>query len=115
MHGVTESEERCQQLKQKIRDLQQRIANHGVFGTATDEILALQRIQNPKKNTEEKSASTKWAVSFGKSSGDRSTTGDTKESIGSRKSSPRSNYEDDNDDIKAIAAAFRKAKKEKNG
>jgi hypothetical protein len=111
LNGLTESEERCQLLKQKIRNLQQRIADYGVSERASDEVLALRRIQNSKKEAEAKDYIKKGFLSIDKLTRDRSSTTKETTSIRSRERSAWSDNENgDKEDIQAIVAALRKPK-----
>ena len=111
MHELTESEERCKQLKQKISDLQERIANYGVFETASPEALALRRIQNSQKDAEARQYIREGGLSIDKLNRDRSSTTKKTTSTRSREGSTWRNDENgDKEDISAIVAALRKPK-----
>lgn len=49
---MNELEERCENLKWRIKLLQQRIADHGVFATSSDRIHKISRSHNSSKKSE---------------------------------------------------------------
>lgn len=111
MHELTESEERCKQLKQKISDLQERIANYGVSERASNDALALRRIQNSQKEAEARQYIREGGLSVDKLNRDRSATTKKTTSTRSREGSTWRNDENgDKEDISAIVAALRKPK-----
>ena len=68
---MNELEERCENLKWKIKLLQQRIADHGVFATSSDRIRKISRSHNSSEKSEStEEISTQGGVSSDDNFGD---------------------------------------------
>ena len=68
---MNELEERCENLKWRIKILQQRIADQGVFATSSDRIHKISRSHNSSKKSEStEEISTQGGLSLDDSIGD---------------------------------------------